>query len=89
MQDCAKSIPVTKREIAQAAGEWKPDAVSVLFGVLLGAMVIFAGIKAAEYRETQPTIDREVNETFVEDTSLQFQFYTELKREDLYPVLSK
>ena len=49
MQYFAKSIPVAEREIAQPACEWKPNAVSVLFGALLGAMVMFAGLKMAEY----------------------------------------
>ncbi len=86
MQDFAKSRTFAARDSVQPAGEWKIDAGSVLFGVLLGAIVVFAGIKAGDYREIQPATEQSAEETAVEDSSTQFQFYTELKRDDLYPV---
>ena len=89
MQDFAKNTSVVDRELAQPVGEWKLDALSVLFGVLLGAIVVFTWLKMSECREMQPTINQEINETVVEDTSLQFQFYTELKKNDLYPAFNE
>ena len=86
MQDFAKSRTVAARDSVQPVGEWKIDAGSVLFGVLLGAMVVFAGIKAADYRETEEYSVEITGHDTHDATGITFEFYTELKRSDLYPV---
>lgn len=89
MQDFAKNTTPIDRELAQPVGEWKLDALSVLFGVLLGAIVVFAGLKAADYREIQPSNEEVVERATEQDPRLEFEFYTELKRDDLYPIVSE
>ena len=84
MQDFAKNRTVAARNSVQPAGEWKIDAGSVLFGVLLGAIVVFAGIKAGDYREMQPSDEEPVQTTAIVENNLEFEFYELLKRDDLY-----
>ena len=86
MQDFAKNRPVQERKISQPVGEWKLDALSVLFGVLLGAIVVFAGLKAAEYRETQSFNVKVVEPTAIVERDIDFEFYEVLKRDGLYPA---
>ena len=86
MQDFAKSRTVLARDSVQPVGEWKIDAGSVLFGALLGAMVVFAGFKAADYRETQEYNGEIIGHDTNGATGITFEFYTELKRSDLYPA---
>ena len=89
MQDFAKYKSVEIGELERAEAEWGLDPISMLIGVLLGATVVFAWLKVSEYRETQHIINEVISETVVEDTSLRFQFYTELKKNDLYPAFSE
>ena len=89
MQDFAKYRPAEKGELERSEVEWGLDPISMLFGVLLGAIVVFAWLKVSEYREMQPTTSQVINETVVGDTSSRFQFYTELKRDDLYPAFDE
>ena len=93
MQDFAKTRPVAGRELIHPKSEWKIDVGSVLFGVLLGAIAVFAGLKGADPRQIHPTTEQLAEENAVEDSvedsSMQFQFYTELKRDDLYPSFSE
>jgi len=84
MQDFAKSTSVVGREQEQPEGEWKIDAGSVLFGVLLGAMVVFAGFKAADYREMQPSIQKATEDSAAVENNFEFEFYELLKHDDLY-----
>jgi hypothetical protein len=88
MQDFAKNTTLIDRESAQPVGEWKLDAASVLFGVSLGAIVVFAGLKAAEYREIQPSNEGAAENSAVVESGLEFEFYELLKRDDLYPSSS-
>jgi hypothetical protein len=88
MQDFAKNTTVVDRELAQPVGEWKLDVASVLFGVLLGAIVVFAGLKAAEYREIRPSNEGSAENSAVVESGLEFEFYEFLKRDDLYPSSS-
>lgn len=76
---------VAAQDSVQPVGEWKIDAGSVLFGVLLGAMVVFAGIKAGDYREMQPSNEEEVEATAIVESGIDFEFYEVLKRDGLYP----
>lgn len=87
MQDFAKSRPVVERETALPAGEWKLDAASVLFGVLLGAIVVFAGLQAADYREMQPSNEKSVEPAAIIEKDIDFEFYEILKRDNLYSPL--
>ena len=89
MQDFAKTRPAADRELIHPKSEWKIDVGSVLFGVLLGAIVVFAGLKGADPRQIQPTTEQLAEENAEDDSSTQFQFYTELKRDDLYPAFSE
>ena len=89
MQDFAKYKSLEIGELERAEAEWGLDPISMLIGVLLGATIVFAWLKVSEYRETQPIINEVISETVVEDTSLRFQFYTELKKNDLYPAFSE
>jgi hypothetical protein len=85
MQDFAKTRPIAGRELAPPVGEWRLDAGSVLFGVLLGAIVVIAGLRAADYQEIQPS-NEELDETtaFVE-SGIDFEFYEVLKRGGFFP----
>ena len=89
MQDFAKYSRFERAELEGSDTEWGLDPISVLFGVLMGAIVVFAGLKVSEHQETQPSTDQVAEETAMEDSSSQFLFYTELKREDLYPAFSE
>ena len=89
MQDFAKYRRFERAELEAAEPEWNLDPISVLFGVLMGAIVVFAGLKASEYRDMKPITDQPSEEAAVEDSSSRFQFYTELKREDLYPAFNE
>ena len=51
--------------------------------------MVFAGLKASEYQEMQPTDDYISEDTSAEGASMQFEFYTELKKGTLYPVFSE
>ena len=61
---------------------------SVLFGVLIGAIVVFAELKAAEFREIQPSNEKIADNAVVEESDPDFEFYEVLKRNDLYPPLN-
>ena len=89
MQDFAKNTSVVDRELAKPLGEWQLDALSVLFGVLLGAIVVFAGLKAAEYREIQPSNEKVVETTDTVERNIDFEFYEILKRDDPFPASSQ
>ena len=89
MQDFAKYRRFERAELEEFEPEWSLDPISVLFGALMGAFVVFAGLKVSEYQEKQAITDQLVEEAAVEDSSLRFQFYTELKRDDLYPSFSE
>jgi len=89
MQDFAKYRPVEAGELEGSKADWELDPISMLFGVLLGAIVVFVWLKVSEYRELQPTTNQAINETVVEDTSSRFEFYTELKKDGLYPAFSE
>jgi hypothetical protein len=80
MQDFAKSRIVAARDSVQPVGHWKIDAGSVLFGVLLGALVVFTGFKAADYREMQPSNEEPVQTTAIVESGIDFEFYEILKR---------
>ena len=88
MQDFAKIKPIADRELAPHGDEWKLDAASALFGALLGAIIVFAGVKAAEYRETQPSNEKIAENVVVEESDPGFEFYEVLKRDGLYPARS-
>jgi len=88
MQDFAKYRRFERAELEGVKPEWSLDPISMLFGVLMGAIVVFAGLKVSEYRDMKPITDQSVGEAAVEDSSSRFQFYTELKREDLYPAFN-
>ena len=89
MQDFAKCRSVETGEIERSWADWELDPISMLVGVLLGAIMVFAWLQVSEDRDIQPTANQVINETIAEDTSLQFQFYTELKKDDLYPPFSE
>ena len=86
MQDFAKNTSVVDRELAQPVDEWKLDSLSVLFGFLLGAIVVFAGLKAAEYREIQSSNEKVMETTATVERNIDFEFYEILTREGLYPA---
>ena len=89
MQDFAKTRPVFERRMFQPVGERKLDALSVLFGGLLGAIVMFVGFKASSSQETQLN-PKVVSQKTAEEASVpQFEFYEMLKRDDLYPSLTR
>jgi len=89
MQDFAKYRTSKSEDLVGTETEWSLEPVSVLFGALMGAIVVFAGLKISEYREMQPITDQLVEDASMEDSSSRFQFYTELKREDLYPAFNE
>tara|TARA_E500000331_G_C16815518_1_gene522737 strand:+ start:97 stop:366 length:270 start_codon:yes stop_codon:yes gene_type:complete len=89
MQDFAEYRSVETDELEGSEADWELDPSGMLLGGLLGAILVSAWLKVSEYREMQPTINQEINETVAEDTSLQFQFYSELKKNDLYPAFSE
>ena len=89
MQDFAKYRRFERAELEGSDTEWGLDPISVLFGVLMGAIVVFAGLKVSEHQEMQPSTDQVAEETAADDSTPRFKFYTELKRDDLYPAFSE
>ena len=45
MQDFAKYRPIGREELLESESERRLDTISVLFGALMGAIVVFAGLK--------------------------------------------
>jgi len=89
MQDFAKNTSDVGRELEQPEGEWSLDPASLFLGVLLGAIVVFAGLKASEYQKIQQA-DRELAESRpTREPVMEFEFYEELKREDRHPPLQR
>jgi len=87
MQDFAKYNENIALEATDS--EWVLDLPSVLFGILLGAIVVFAAFRVIDYRDTRITSDQVVESATEQDPRLEFEFYTELKRDDLYPIVSE
>jgi hypothetical protein len=85
MTDFAKTRSTVDRVSAEHKVEWKIDPASVLLGVLLGAVVVFAGLKTAKYQEIQPSDEVIVEKNAVAESGIDFEFYEVLKRDDLYP----
>ena len=83
MQDFAKYRRFERAELEGSDTEWSLDPISVLFGALMGAIVVFAGLKVSEHQEMQPSTDQVAEETAADDSTPQFKFYTELKRDDI------
>ena len=80
MQDFAKTKLVVDRESTRCEGGWRIDAGSVLIGILLGTIVVFAGLKVSEYREIQPSSDEIVETTAIDESGIDFEFYEILRR---------
>lgn len=80
MQDFAKTKLVVDQELTQFEGGWRIDAGSVLIGILLSAIVVFAGLKVSEHREIQPSNDEIVEATVIVESGIDFEFYEILKR---------
>ena len=86
MQDFAKYRSVENGELERPEVEWGLDPISMLFGVLLGAIVVFAWLKAKDYREIQPAIEELVGTKAVVESGIDFEFYELLKLDGLYPA---
>ena len=80
MQDFAKTKLVVDQKLTQSEGGWRIDAGSVLIGILLSAIVVFAGLKVSEHREIQPSNDEIVETTVIVESGIDFEFYEILKR---------
>ena len=89
MQDFAKYRRFECAELEVSGTEWSLDPISVLFGVLMGAIAVFAALKVSEHQETQPATDQVAEETAADDSTPRFKFYTELKKDGLYPAFSE
>ena len=87
MQDFAKYRENNTLEASDS--EWVLDLPSVLFGILLGAIVVFAAFRVINYRDMRITSDQVVESATEQDPRLEFEFYTELKRDDLYSIVSE
>lgn len=89
MQDFAKSRLFQDAEIPESEAEWSLDGVSVIFGALLGAIVMVAGLKIIKVEENQGYKEQKAVEVSEVSPTKDFEFYDELKRDDLYPPLSR
>ena len=69
MQDFAKYRRFERTEIGGSDTEWSLEPISVLFGVLMGAIVVFAVHKVSDHQEMQPTTDPVAEENAMEDSS--------------------
>lgn len=87
MQDFAKQRLTRNTELPRPQVERVLDPFSVLFGLLIGAIVMCAGIKVSEHRDTQSQVTEITEQRFSNDHGIKIQFYEELKRDDLYPPM--
>ena len=89
MQDFAKSRSFQDAEIPESEAEWSLDGVSVIFGALLGAIVMVAGLKIIKVEENQGYKEQKAGEVSEVNPTKDFEFYDVLKCDDLYPPLSR
>ena len=89
MQDFAKVRSFQDAEIPESEADWSLDGVSVIFGALLGAIVMVAGFKIIKAEENQGYKEQKAVEVSEVSPTKDFEFYDVLKRDDLYPPLSR
>ena len=89
MQDFAKSRSFHDAESQEPEADWSLDFGSVVFGALLGAIVMVAGSKVTKYDENQEYREQIADNISEISLTNEFEFYEVLKREDLYPPLSR
>jgi len=84
MQDFAKYKENNHLNFSEEASVWTPDLPSVLVGVIMGGILGVLGLKLAQFQEGRVIEDVPPKTSEVE-AGLTFDFYEELKREDLHP----
>jgi len=87
MQDFAKYRENNNLGFAEESHEWSIDIPSVLFGVIFCAILGLVGLRLVLGQEVAANDDASSSPESVEETGTKFDFYTELKRDDLHPPL--
>lgn len=85
MQDFAKYRENNNLRLNEESHEWAIDIPSVLFGVIFSAILGILGLRLAIGEEIAVTDDPLRSPNSVEQIDVKFDFYEELKRDDLYP----
>lgn len=85
MQDFAKYRENNNLRLNEESHEWAIDIPSVLFSVIFSAILGILGLRLAIGEEIEVTDDPLPSPNSVERIDVKFDFYEELKRDDLYP----
>ena len=86
MHDFAASQRLDSLSKSNSETHWVPDLPSVILGLILGSVIAIVAYKLNALREPEMETSPQVAET--SGPAVNFDFYTELKREDLYPATS-
>ena len=68
--------------------QWKPDMIGTMFGLVLGVITALAILNTDKTLESEQSPITQFSATDTA-TGVVFDFYEELKREDLYPALKE
>ena len=86
MHDFAPSQRLDSLSKSNSETHWVPDLPSMILGLILGSVIAIVAYKLNALRESEAETSPQVAET--SEPTVDFDFYTELKRDDLYPSLS-
>ena len=86
MHDFATSRRLNSLSKLNSETQWVPDLPSVILGLILGSVIAIVAYKLNALREPEVEASPQVAET--SEPAVNFDFYTELKRNDLYPAVS-
>ena len=86
MHDFATSQRLDSLTKPNSETHWVPDLPSVILGLILGSVIAIVAYKLNALREPEVEASPQVAET--SEPAVNFDFYTELKRDDLYPAIS-
>ena len=65
---------------------WAPDLPSIILGLILGSVLAIVAYKVNVLQESAVETPSQVTEE--SEPTVDFQFYNELKKDDLYPAFS-
>lgn len=86
MHDFAPSRRLASLSGSSSETPWTPDLPSMILGLILGSVIAIVAYKLNASREPEVEASPQVAE--ISDPTVNFDFYTELKRNDLYPAIS-
>ena len=87
MQDFAKYQETNNLRFDEESQVWSIDLPSMLFGMIFSAILGLVGLKLVLGEEAVVTDEASSSPDIVEETGIKFDFYEELKRDDLHPPL--